>query len=543
LGGDALYGEQPLVPLRELIQNAGDALRLRKSLQPDVSSLSAPAPIIVEVGDMDGKPYLQVSDTGVGMDAEIIQRQLLNFGQSGWRDDPMLRDYASIISKVPDVSGKFGIGFFSVFMLGQEVEILTRRFDRGFQDTLFLRFGNGLASRPILSPAPKERWLMGGGTTVRVWLDKPAALLGHRGINGDNENLRSVCCAMFPAFDFPILVRWDNEEALIDGTAWSSEPPHQLISRINGGAGVPDSISAYAENLRPLYYANGSIAGRMALFPRNIVRSPRRIFESGSVVVNGAASTGMWGFLGVIEGHPLRAARDVALPNIGANEWRPWFAEQTALIKNMNIDPELENEIAEIICVFGADPIPLVLCKTAEGWLSSDALCQYISSREKISLVSLTSLSLKERKGAIELASDIVFVASGLPSIFQDRRNSYSPQEMWDYFENDERGIEEMIIGMISKCWNIEHEFLLKYARETIDGAYGKYDVEIPIGHREDEEILDFAHVYTRNLSYEDLPRIAERAVKDRTRSGDYQEYFGSGSWRAVRSKARPVLG
>ncbi|MBX9450789.1 MAG: ATP-binding protein [Mesorhizobium sp.] len=530
LGGDALYGEQPLVPLRELIQNAGDALRLRKALQAELPASSAP--IIVEIGEQDGNTFLQVSDTGIGMDAEIIQQQLLNFGQSGWRHDPILRDYAAKISNIPNVSGKFGIGFFAIFMLGQKVEILTRRFDRGFHDTLSLHFRNGLASRPILSPAPQDSWLMNGGTTIRVWLDDPTALLGRHGIDGNHQSLHSVCCSMFPAFEFPILVRWNDEEALVDGTAWSSEPPHQLISRINSGKGVPGSVAAYAENLRPLHYADGSLAGRMALIPRDVNRSSHVYYELGLIAVNGAASTRMSGFLGIVDGHPLRAARDIALPNISPRELTAWLAEQAALVKNMHIGPELENDVAEIICTFGGDPGPLVTCITSEGWLRLDELREYLSKREKLALVSMTSLNIKERDGAIDLEPDVIFVESGIPGIFQDRRGATPSSQIWNYFENRPRSIEDAIVEIISDCWKIDLDFLQSYNRETIDGAYGKYDVEIQIGRRNDEKITEFAHVFTRDLCPGDLVSIANRAVEDRARTGDYERYFGSGSWR-----------
>jgi len=526
LGGEALYGEQPLVALRELIQNAGDALRLRKALQSDFPASSAP--IAVEIGEAEGKTYLQISDTGVGMDAEIIQWQLLNFGQSGWRQDPILRDYASMISRIPTVSGKFGIGFFSIFMLGQIVEIITRRFDRGFHETLSLRFENGLASRPILSPASQKQWLMNGGTTVRVWLDEPVALLGSGGVN--SENFHDVCCRTFPAFEFPILLRWKDQEILIDGTAWQSEPAHQLLSRVKGGR-VSEYILAFAENLRLLHYADGSVAGRMALVPRQIEHVRWNASRYGTVTVNGAASTDMWGFLGVIEGHPLRAARDAALPSIKRDEWANWIAEQTALIKDMKILPEIENDIAETICAFGFEPGSLALCKTAEGWLSADALRQFLRIRDKISVVSSTYIRSEESSGgSINPAPDVIFVASGTPGIFQPTNGRiFGPPEMEIYLSDGNfKNSEEALLSIISEVWNIDYDLIFEFASATVDSFYGKYDVAVPIGRRGDEEISSFAHVYTRDLSRFDFLAIAERAAQDRIESGHYNEYFGN---------------
>ena len=50
---------------------------------------------------------------------------------------------------------QFGIGFFSVFMLGDRVRVITRRPDRAETDALLLEFRDGISSRPFLStPTP-----------------------------------------------------------------------------------------------------------------------------------------------------------------------------------------------------------------------------------------------------------------------------------------------------------------------------------------------------------------------------------------------------
>jgi hypothetical protein len=101
---------------------------------------------------------LEVSDFGIGMSKEIISERLLDFGGSGWGLDPIFGEYPGLDPRKVKSIGKFGIGFFSVFMLGDRVEIRTRRFDKAFEDTLVLTFTRGLNKRPMLRTArPEER--------------------------------------------------------------------------------------------------------------------------------------------------------------------------------------------------------------------------------------------------------------------------------------------------------------------------------------------------------------------------------------------------
>src|SRR5690606_4109543 len=64
-----------------------------------------------------------------------------------------------------------GIGFFSVFMWGGRVKIVTRRIQDAARETRVLEFESGLATRPILRAADELERIQYGGTRVRVWLD------------------------------------------------------------------------------------------------------------------------------------------------------------------------------------------------------------------------------------------------------------------------------------------------------------------------------------------------------------------------------------
>jgi HSP90 family molecular chaperone len=125
---------------------------------------------------------LTVRDDGIGMDEEILVRGLMDFGSSGWRSGMVRRKFPGLVGRGFRPKGHFGIGFFSVFMLGDRVEVVSRRYDQGHADARRSVF-DGLASRPLVTALePGER--APAGTTVSVREGPPVrpgrAALGHR---------------------------------------------------------------------------------------------------------------------------------------------------------------------------------------------------------------------------------------------------------------------------------------------------------------------------------------------------------------------------
>jgi len=170
LGGEKLYGDQPTAAIRELLQNAMDAIQARRRLQgraPDWGT------ILVELAERADGVWLLVEDTGVGMSETVLVGPLIDFGASIWRSPQVAEEYPGLAAKGMDAIGRFGIGFFSVFMLGEEVRVTTRRYDHAQEDTLVLEFRRGLGSRPILRSAAPESAPIDGGTRidVKLWDD------------------------------------------------------------------------------------------------------------------------------------------------------------------------------------------------------------------------------------------------------------------------------------------------------------------------------------------------------------------------------------
>jgi len=108
LGGAALYGDDPIVPLRELIQNASDAIRARRVVDetPDWGA------IFLRLGKDGSAWYVEVEDNGIGMSEKVLTGALLDFGNSYWSSPAMIHDFPGLLSSGFRSTGKYGIGFF-----------------------------------------------------------------------------------------------------------------------------------------------------------------------------------------------------------------------------------------------------------------------------------------------------------------------------------------------------------------------------------------------------------------------------------------------
>lgn len=153
IGGQELYGADSTIPLRELIQNAADAVRARRIIEERGNEWGE---IAVRLGVDDCGNWLEVEDNGVGMSMEVLIRYLLDFGLSYWGSNQMMADFPGLLASGMKPTGKYGIGFYSVFMLGESVRVRTRRADAAQSQTLILEFNTGLSTRPILRSASKQ---------------------------------------------------------------------------------------------------------------------------------------------------------------------------------------------------------------------------------------------------------------------------------------------------------------------------------------------------------------------------------------------------
>ncbi|MGN9906657.1 HD domain-containing protein [Phytohabitans sp. LJ34] len=123
--GERLY-EDPYVFVRELLQNAIDAVRLRAVLYPE----DHPRGVAVSCWeDRDGFVWVRVDDDGVGMDEDRLRDYFLRVGRSYYRTAELRADLLRRGRGEHDfvAISRFGIGVLSCFLAGDRVELSTRR--------------------------------------------------------------------------------------------------------------------------------------------------------------------------------------------------------------------------------------------------------------------------------------------------------------------------------------------------------------------------------------------------------------------------------
>jgi len=115
--------------LRELVSNASDALeKLRLEILKGAKVADEKLPLEIVI-DMDkDKNTLTVTDTGIGMKEDELVKNIGTIAKSGTTE--FLKKMASEKDQQENIIGKFGVGFYSVFMVADEVIITSRSFQK-----------------------------------------------------------------------------------------------------------------------------------------------------------------------------------------------------------------------------------------------------------------------------------------------------------------------------------------------------------------------------------------------------------------------------
>jgi hypothetical protein len=167
LAGESLYGPDPMSAVRELLQNARDAVLLKASIaNTDIEKAALTIPIRLTMSRGVDCDVLEVTDHGVGMTRKVITDYLLSIASDYWRTQ-FYTDFPDAYSLGFRPAGRFGIGFLSVFMLGDDITVNSNR-EGGERCILDLR---GVGRRGEIR---SDRNVSGSGTAVRVKL-RPAS--------------------------------------------------------------------------------------------------------------------------------------------------------------------------------------------------------------------------------------------------------------------------------------------------------------------------------------------------------------------------------
>lgn len=160
----SLYTEREIF-LRELISNASDALhRVQFEMLTNREVLDPDAELAIRIDFDEAARTLMISDTGIGMTRDELIENLGTIAHSGAMRFLMSLEEGK---RPTEIIGQFGVGFYAVFMVAEEVTVLTRSYRPGEQAWRWTSRGD---SHFTLSPAEKRE----RGTTVIVKLREDA---------------------------------------------------------------------------------------------------------------------------------------------------------------------------------------------------------------------------------------------------------------------------------------------------------------------------------------------------------------------------------
>jgi len=202
--------------VRELISNAADALEKVRFRQAAGDKLHSPdAPLEIRIETKKDDKLLTISDTGIGMTAEEVEENIGTIAHSGATAfvEQLKRD--SEEEKQADVNliGRFGVGFYSVFMAADKVTITSRTANEEGQAVSWTSDGSGTYTVETLDDDLPR------GTKIEIHLKDDDDQFA------DDAEIKSVIQRYSNFVPFPILV---NDKQVNQTTALWREPPSQI---------------------------------------------------------------------------------------------------------------------------------------------------------------------------------------------------------------------------------------------------------------------------------------------------------------------------
>ena len=379
LGGSKLYGDNPTVALRELIQNAADAVQARRKFESRSDDWGR---ITVRLLSRNNKTWLVVEDDGIGMSEHVLTGPLLDFGASFWRSPLATEEFPGLMAAGMRSIGRFGIGFFSVFMLGSVVRVYSRRSDRGRDSARLLEFRDGTSARPILAPSPDGPVPIDGGTRVEVKLKinprESGGLLDVSSFFPQTIGLDALVGAVAPNLDVEVVA--SSEEKLVpvaQAGDWLEIENVDLLQRLNPTLDRAKASMARAGKalMQPIVGANGELFGRAFIWPEPYSFSK----EGGWVTISGLRAAQLSNVQGVLLGEAMTAARDTAKPLATQEAMALWATKQAGIIGGSVEDEERQARFAEIVLECGGGIANLKIVKWGADWMTErefeDKLC------------------------------------------------------------------------------------------------------------------------------------------------------------------------
>lgn len=364
LGGEHLYGRDMAVPIRELIQNAADAVRAQRLREP----VSGWVRVTLRPADDDRLTYwLDVEDNGIGMSEQHLTGPLLEFGTSYWSSELISHDRPGLVGKGLRQTGRYGIGFFSVLMATEHIIVSSRRYDDGSDAIRSLILTQGVQMRPLLTEGSVWPLPMSTSTRVSIKLTqeklKNVLLFNNDSFPPENVTvtLAQLVGHLCPCVDCDILVVEDGRETKTHSKHWHEQDILEWLRSIMVAEISSPTFQEYLSDTAPLVQPVDPInpeRGKAAIAFREISAG---IGSVGGLLA-GHFSRRFGGFaesyVGCLEleSDPRRLG---GLPAFTKAELAAWASNQASRLASGNFTPSEFYLASRNVSNYGGDPSPI----------------------------------------------------------------------------------------------------------------------------------------------------------------------------------------
>jgi len=441
-GGNKLYGDRPYIPIRELIQNSRDAIIAKEYYQPGFKGKA-----LIKFKTIKEDEFLIVEDNGIGMSKVALINYLLDFGKSYWNSKTMISEYPGLNSSGFKSIGRFGIGFYSVFVIADQIKVVTKSIVNN--STWVLEFSSGLNNPPILRKALPNEIKSESGTTITLRLkgkdnlkqfSNNLPIASKVSLSLENSSrLPLVCCILAPALNINLYSQFEDEDEkiIISENDWITISNKELVLRLSGCSQnnknwivedkqVENELKMIAYNLSPINL-NGTIIARASIIPReniyhDILRSKRHVviqdelvkqeysefmdefknFYAGVLHVDGIWENSGFPISGIWKAQNSKLDRLDATLEINSDSISDWIETQAKLLitnKYLNIRRKLES--ISLLYYLKCENTDLPLVYDGEGFISVGEFYEICMKMDYVILkeysVDMTPIEFRER--------------------------------------------------------------------------------------------------------------------------------------------------
>lgn len=376
LGGEMLYGtnaDNLAIVLRELIQNSRDSIKARNVF--DNENIGK---ILVTLTIDSGSTWLILQDNGIGMSERIMTDSLLDFGTSFWTSSLVQSEFPGLRSSKFKPVGKFGIGFYSVFMIADQVFVSSRNYNSSFSDVRQLKFTQGFSIRPILTKGAPEDFKPSISTQIKLRI-KPdivpedllieikTNIMGMANFKVPFKDYLAAICAGLDVYVFykefekeEIKIHEDINSHKLDKKEWLTRvsfAEHQLDSR---------DIKSYIEKnvfrLKPII-EHETMLGLAAINTKtdgNIKQNFLGLKTIGGLSFDVHCRSGD-PYIGYIDYKPKSAKRETGEYVASKQVIQSWAQEQLKELLSLDLNPFERYIASSSLCAFKVDPSELAL--------------------------------------------------------------------------------------------------------------------------------------------------------------------------------------